>query len=256
MSSSESPPAEHRPRRWTSGRLMWVVMLVLVGPCLVMQTPLEVGRWKLAAAIQAREQGQKERAYAELEAAMKWVADRDALVVQRAEWRLADGQVEEGLADAEKILESAPSSTSALRAHGRLLQLAGKFEEAVEDWKKVDQNSQRTGNPSRATALNELAYAQALAEVQLDQALKNVDESLELLTSEEKVLEPAIRDTRGYILFLKGRYAEALVEMEAAVGGMGSGAVAKHLELQKLPPKVQRPLKQEFEVPFQGAAVV
>src|SRR5262245_54421518 len=221
MSSPANPPTESRPRRWSSGRLMWLFIRVLVGPCTVMQVPLEIGRWKLAAAIQAHEAGDKERAYAQLDSAMNWVADRAALIARRAEWRLADGQREKGLAEANELLESAPDSAAALRAHGRLLQKAGQFEQAVVDWKKIDQVSQRSGKPSRATALNELAYAQALAEVELDDALKNVDESLELLTPEEKYLEPAIRDTRGYILFLKGRYAEALAEMESAVGGMG-----------------------------------
>ena len=238
---------------------MWLFLLIMVGPCTVMQVPLEIGRWKLAAAIQAREAGDKERAYAELNAAMNWVADRPSLLAQQAEWHLADGQVEEGLAVADKLLESAPDSSEALRAHSRLLQMAGRFEDAIADLKKVDQNSQRTGVPSRAEALNELAYAQALAEVELDDALKNVDESLELLTKEEKRtgLELAIRDTRGYILFLKGRYAEALVDMNFAVAPLNPSAVAKkQLDFHRLPPKVQRPLLHKFRQEFQSIAVM
>ena len=232
---------------------MWLFLLIMVGPCTVMQVPLEIGRWKLAAAIQAREAGDKERAYAELNAAMNWVADRPALIAQQAKWHLADGQVEEGLAVADKLLESAPDSSEALRAHSRFLQMAGRFEDAIADLKKVDQNSQRTGVPSRAEALNELAYAQALAEVELDDALKNVDESLELLTKEEKRtgLELAIRDTRGYILFLKGRYAEALVDMEFAVARLKPIDMESRRKFERLPPKVQRPLKHQFEQAFQ-----
>ena len=86
------PPA-NLASQLMSRRIRWLLVLILVGPFVALQAPLEVGRWKLAAAIQSRADGQKVRAYAELAEAMNWIPNRSKLYKQRAEWRLADGQL-------------------------------------------------------------------------------------------------------------------------------------------------------------------
>ena len=98
-SPSESPTPNRKGdgQRPTSAgrfgirRLRWLILLILVGPCVVLQAPLEVGRWKLAAAIQARSAGQKEQAYAELARAMKRIPNNPDLYLQRrlARWKTA-----------------------------------------------------------------------------------------------------------------------------------------------------------------------
>src|SRR5262245_28854458 len=88
-------------------RMRWLILIVLLGLYFSMQAPLEVGRWKLAAAMQSRAAGDKERAYAELAGAMNWIPNSPQLYLQRAEWHLADGQRDEALAENDKMLELA-----------------------------------------------------------------------------------------------------------------------------------------------------
>jgi tetratricopeptide (TPR) repeat protein len=95
------------------------------------------------------------------------------------------------------------------------LQKAGQFKKAVQDWKELEKLSERNGNPSRSTALNGLAYAQALAQQDLDDALMNVNKALALSPD-----NPAILDTRGYLLYLTKEYEAALVDMNGAVNGL------------------------------------
>ena len=102
----------------------------------------------------------------------------------------------------------------------------------MADAKKIDQISQRSGNPSRAEALNGLAYAQAVAKVEIDEALANVNEALELHDPIDKDKEHPkynILDTRGYIRFLKGQYRERWMTWTLAIAGLH----AYEAELQK-----------------------
>src|SRR5262249_19974543 len=97
-----------------------------------------------------------------------------------------------------------------------LLQNAGRFADAVKDWKRLDQMSERSGRPGRAEALNGLAYAQALAKTELEEALDKVNEALKL-ANDEPSITAAASDTRGYLLYLMGHYEEALANMNVAV---------------------------------------
>jgi tetratricopeptide (TPR) repeat protein len=92
------------------------------------------------------------------------------------------------------------------------LALASKleFDSALEALKlAVDVNSK---DP---TVLNQLAYYRALARVELEQALQDINQALE---SDEN--EPALRDTRGWVLYQLGRPEEALKDAQFAVEAM------------------------------------
>src|SRR6478752_2128527 len=102
-----------------------------------------------------------------------------------------------------------------LIVHASFVQHAGDFASAVEDWKKIEQFSLRSGIPSRATALNGIAYAQALAKTNLNKALESANEALELARD-----NPNILDTRGYIHFQREEYADALADLDLAVPGL------------------------------------
>ncbi len=222
--------------------MLLLVLLIMVGPCVVVQAPLEVGRWRFAAAIETRQRGEKQRAYRQLDEAMQWIPGSPQLLGTRAQWRLADGQREEAFADAQRMLELSGESTAGYREYGRFLQTAGQFAEAVAYWKKVDQKSQLSGRPSRSIALNELAYSRALAKVELDQALQNVDESLELITEKEEKegVRGGILDTRGYILYLKGRYTAALNDLNQAIALEEPPLHKERLAYERLPEKVRQ----------------
>ncbi len=204
------PPRFRYPRP-----LFWLLLFGVVGPCAVPQVPLEIGRWKVATAIRLRENGQSDAAYQKLEQASGWFSNSPELLLQRAEWKLADEKTEEALADAEKMLAAAKEDPTWLMVHASFVQHAGHFAQAIDDWKKVDEYSFRSGIPGRSTALNGLAYAQALAKADLDDALKNATEALEHSPN-----NPSILDTRGYIHHLKDDHEAAFADLNQAVSGL------------------------------------
>src|SRR5262245_33699197 len=171
QTTAPSSPPEVQRRVRPLRRFFWLLVVAAIGPCAATLAPGEIGRWHLAAALNVRSQGQKEAAYEKLAAAMAWFPKSPELVLQRAEWRLEDGQRDEALADCDRMLELGGDRHDWLRVHAQFLQNAGQFVRAVEDWKRINELSERSGIPSRQDALNGLAYAQALAEVELDEAL-------------------------------------------------------------------------------------
>jgi Flp pilus assembly protein TadD len=212
---SQLPSDGQQSKRRRIVGLVWLVVLAMIVSTAITQGPREVGRWHLAKAIKLRGEGEKEAAYEELAAAIKGLPDRPELVLQRAEWELQDGDREEALADCNRAVELAGDSPGALLMRGRLLFKAGEFAKAVEDFKKVEQFSRRSGRPPRDEALNQLAYAQGLAKVELNDALANADRALEL-----KPGNPQILDTRGYIHYVRGELDDALKDMNGAVEGI------------------------------------
>jgi tetratricopeptide (TPR) repeat protein len=210
FSTQPSPPR----RGFRLRTLIYLLLLVLVGPCLIAQVPSEIGRWKLAQAIELRAAGKKDVAYENLAAAMRRFPNNPLLYLQRADWRLEDNQKDAAQADADQMLELGGNTQRWLMLHSSFLQYAGKFADAVQDWKELDKLSERNGNPGRSTALNGLAYAQALAQKDLQEALANANKALELSPG-----NPAILDTRGYLLYLTKQYEAALSDMDASIEG-------------------------------------
>ena len=194
---------------------LWLFVLALLGPCVVPEIPREVARWRLAQALEARQRGDRELAHATLAKVMESLPDSPSLLLQQAEWLLEDGKTEEALAAAQRVKELIGDEPLWLMAYAQFLQSAGQFKDAVEYFRQIEQISERSGNPPRAMALNGLAYAQALAQVDLAEALQNINKALELDPG-----EPALLDTRGYILYLLGQYDLALADLHAAVSAV------------------------------------
>jgi tetratricopeptide (TPR) repeat protein len=191
---------------------VWLFLLAILGGTAITQVPLEIGRWQLAKAIKLRAADDKEGAYRELAAAMERFPRSPELWLRRGEWKLEDGEEEQALKDFDKAVELAPEKADALEKRGNVLLKAGKFERAVEDWKQVERDSRRSGSPPRDVALNQLAYSQALAKVELDEALDNINRALDIRPN-----EPAFLDTRGYIYYLKDEFEPALQDLDKAV---------------------------------------
>jgi len=191
---------------------VWLFLLAILGGTAITQAPLEIGRWQLAKAVKLREAGDKEGAYRELAAAMERFPRSPELWLRRGEWKLDDGEEAQALEDFDKAVELAPDKEGALEKRADVLLKAGKFERAVEDWKQVERDSRRSGSPPRDMALNQLAYAQALAKVDLDDALESINRALEIRPN-----EPAFLDTRGYIYYLKDEFEPALQDLDKAV---------------------------------------
>src|SRR4051812_35920662 len=104
-----SVPTAAKPRTVRRLRPLTLFFLAVIGPCAIVQTavqtPREIGRWHLAAALNLREKGEKDAANEELATAIAWFPKSPELMLQRAEWRLNDGQRDEALADCDRMLE-------------------------------------------------------------------------------------------------------------------------------------------------------
>lgn len=97
-----------------------------------------------------------------------------------------------------------------------ILELRDDFESTLEAYKLwFGENYVREANN-----LNSLAYARALAKVELDQALVDIDEALRYHPN-----EPALRDTRAWVYYQLGRYDEALADADFSVKAQDSPSI-------------------------------
>jgi tetratricopeptide (TPR) repeat protein len=190
---------------------LWGLMALLAAAWLAVQVPREIGRWQLALAIQAWTRGQRPLAHQRLEMAMRWFPQHPALYLQQAEWHLEEGRRDEAFASLAQVREAAGEAPYWLMVQALFLQKAGAFDQAVPLWRIVEQRSQTSGIPPRSEALNGLAYAMALANVDLEEALALAQQALELQPD-----SPNILDTRGYILYRLHRYGEAARDLQRA----------------------------------------
>jgi tetratricopeptide (TPR) repeat protein len=70
--------------------------------------------------------------------------------------------------------------------------------------------------PGNALALNNRAYMRALARMEIDEALQDVEEALKLEGANASYI-----DTKAYLLYLKGRHREALTLLNQILDGPG-----------------------------------
>jgi tetratricopeptide (TPR) repeat protein len=84
--------------------------------------------------------------------------------------------------------------------------------------------------------LNTLAYSRALAHVELDEALVDIDKALSFQPK-----EPGMRDTRAWVLYHMGRYEEALVDADFAVKEMERPTLMNWLQSQLESPAIAPP---------------
>ena len=209
-------PAPRPPQSQTARLMMWILLAAVIGPCAVLEGPSEVARWLLAAGTVDREAGQSELAYDRLERALAWTTDNADVYLQRARWRVEDRDYAAALADCNQAHAAVGDDNAAvLMFRSQVYQHLGRHEEAIADLKTVDQLSQTTGTPTRDTALNGLAYARAVGNLQLDEGLTGVNEALRF-----RPADPMILDTRGFLLYRLDKYADALADMNLAVAGL------------------------------------
>ena len=86
-----------------------------------------------------------------------------------------------------------------------------EFAHAVAIFELIENEAMRTD----PIYLNQISYFRALAGIELDEALENINEALRLYPENE-----AFRDTRAWVLFQMGRPLEALEDADFAVARM------------------------------------
>jgi tetratricopeptide (TPR) repeat protein len=188
------------------------MILVSLVPLAWLQFPREVSYWFLAAAEKARAAGNAELATQRLEEAFSWNPRDPWLQLQEVQWLVQDEKYLEALKVSDQLVEQFPQELAVLMLRMSILQHLGRHDEAVAVARAIDQKSLTSGWPDRAQALNNLAYARAVGNLELEQALDEANEALVIAPG-----EPSLLDTRGFILYRLGKYEEAHEDLNAAV---------------------------------------
>jgi tetratricopeptide (TPR) repeat protein len=170
-------------------------------------------------------------ALAELDRAVAWSPDSPDVFALRADVRLAANDLPGSLADCNKLIGLAPKFAPAYVRRGYVYQRLERHREAIDD---ATRSIELSSIWNAAEALNGRAYIRALAGMELEQGLEDVEKALRLHEN-----EPAYLDTRGYLRYLLGRYQPALADMDLAID-LSETRKANHLrmiERRRVPPQ-------------------
>ncbi|ADB19119.1 Tetratricopeptide TPR_2 repeat protein [Pirellula staleyi DSM 6068] len=192
---------------------MWLITtMIVLGVVSIIEIPSEVARWKYAAAVEAWADGKQEAALAKLEEAMEWDAEEPRFLVERARWRTEMRQFDAALADINTAVNKLGETPFLLVERSKIRQFLGQHEAAIADWVELERRSVATGFPERVEALNGLAYARAVGNIDLEKALTDVNAALEIDPQSAAML-----DTRGFIYYRLGRQKEAKADLDRAI---------------------------------------
>jgi tetratricopeptide (TPR) repeat protein len=210
--SLEPPdPKRLRVNWWIGVAILAGMFAIVLVPLLYHALPREIDRWHMALAVERRLEGDLEGAVRSLSRVLENSPDNDELLRQRAEWRLELRDLEAALADITRALELNPRSEAGLFLRSQVYQRLGRHDEALTDWRTLAETNSGFGL-TPATILNGRAYARAVAGVELEEALKDVERAIQLSAE-----DAALLDTRGFIHLLRGDTARALDDMNRAV---------------------------------------
>lgn len=195
--------------------LTWTVVLTTIGlvvlPIGLSGLKGEVGRWHLAAAANAIELGDGDPLPA-LARASESIADLESSYDY---WLLKAKQaLLEEPESLPELVAQAKARTPRYRSLGRYisLQLSRKPFEFSRISVAIQEMILTPSARALPANLNHLAYLRALAGVELDMALEDINRALEAYPKNS-----ALRDTRGWVLFQMGKPLEALEDADFAV---------------------------------------
>lgn len=195
--------------------LIFFVLGLMSTPLLLEWWPAEAARWQVATAAEQHLDGDTEGALQTLDEAIARLPESGDLYLQRARYNLALKQYETAIEDLEQALVAGAAIEQVLLLRSHVYHHMGRHDDAIKDCLELLRMSKEDYIGSTAVALNNLAYARALAKSDLDEALKNIDEAIRLAGA-----DPTYLDTRGYIRHLLGDYDGALIDMDRSIEGV------------------------------------
>ena len=204
-----------------------VVLLVLV-PILVVETPREIARWRRAAAKEAELEGDYPLAVQEMDAAIAWNDQAPELWLLRAEYKFNTQQWQSGLDDCDHAAELVPDSSGAKLLASQFLMHLGRHETAIALLQELMQQEPGLAPGDRANLLNSIAYARAVGREDLAAGLEIIEESLALIGTRAGMYDPL-----GYLQFHRGYTALGQEEYERALESLNAAAESAEQHYQK-----------------------
>lgn len=214
--AAEAPPSPYQRRlRWIVG----VLLAMFVGTMLFRSQLADVGRQAMADYYLSRAQrhyhaARYDDALSEIDRALVWHDAVAEVYFFRARLKKELQDIDGAIADLGQALEKIAVSREAVRAQlyverSFLYLRQKKHTEALADMDAAFELRAARD----ALMLNTRAYVRALCNVQLDEALKDIEQALKWSSDDNA----AFIDTRGYVYYRLKRYDEALADIERAI---------------------------------------
>lgn len=210
---SENVPVLPEGRRSVGTLVTIVICVALVAvPLVVRQTPREISQWHLASALRHHADHQDAAAQVSLADALRWNPENLNAHLVQSQWERQAKDYSAALAACEQAAQLAPDDVRMLYERSQVLQHLGRGADAVADWKRIAELNEQHERLSVERVWNGLAYARAIANLELDAALADAQKAVEREPNSAELL-----DTRGYILYRMGKHTEARQDLDKAV---------------------------------------
>jgi tetratricopeptide (TPR) repeat protein len=218
-SDGSDPLKQRRIAALFSTFVVVFMVAIVVIPLFYTSFSDELGRWRLAAAWEHRLNGELETAIASLTTALEADPYHVDIYLQRAAWYDQMGDREAALRDYNKVHELAVYDQRMLVGRAMTYHAMGKYAESIGDIKELLDVS---SGADRIGYLNLLAYVRGLNNTDLDEALSEIIESIDLDSARRRqvgvfIMNPALLDTRGFIYYQRGDFDAARDDLEVAV---------------------------------------
>ena len=225
LAEQPSPPVR-QDSRWARRITVGLAISLVAIPLLWAAIPAEIARWHQAQAVEAIWAEDDASALESLDEAIRRAPDSSIYITQRAAVLIRLKRFDEAIAECSRVLERDAMDPSALYHRAVAFQRKGEHRGALDDIETVVDLA--AANPpiriirvdgysmpvSYEDALNTRAYARALAKVEIEAALDDINTAFERMGQDDIA---AYLDTRGYLLYLAGDYQEADDDTQRAV---------------------------------------
>jgi tetratricopeptide (TPR) repeat protein len=191
------------------GVLMLAGLGLVAGMVLKGIGPDSIAKWYFERAKDRYSSDDLPGALEDLDRAIGWMPDEPQLYQHRAYYRQKANKLDGSLEDYNRLIEINPNDASAYAGRSTVYQRLERHREAIDDLTRAIQLRPKNDH----ALLNHRAYTRAIANMELEQALEDIQQAIDLIAFEE----PAYLDTRGYIFYLLDRHEEALQDMDRAV---------------------------------------
>jgi tetratricopeptide (TPR) repeat protein len=248
-----------RRRRASPRAILWLMLLVFVG--LLAGGIARSGKWQdvknwFAEMLLQRAQekwlasGDIPGALADVEQAAAWSPDDPNIYELRALIRVEMKDLVGALEDYDRLIKFNGRYANAYRGRSQVYQRLNRHREAIDDLTQVIKLSSERDARSR----NDRAYARAIAGVELEDALKDIEEALEYSAElrgtpdAPENANAAFLDTRGYLHLLLGRPKAAMTDLDQAikVAEAEQQQAIRQSKHSRYPPAYQARILQQF----------